>query len=61
LEDSELEGMPAGIHRFRAMPLPDEIAKLATALVAPQGLLPGTTQAETPAPKKRRQPRKKAE
>ena len=29
VEDTELEGLPAGIHRFRQMPLPDEIARLA--------------------------------
>jgi predicted nuclease of restriction endonuclease-like RecB superfamily len=29
IEDAELEGLPAGIHRFRQMPLPDEIARLA--------------------------------
>src|SRR5438552_6211805 len=25
VDDAELEGVPAGIHRFRQMPLPDEI------------------------------------
>jgi predicted nuclease of restriction endonuclease-like RecB superfamily len=35
--EGELEGLPAGIHRFRTMPLPDEIARLATALVARGG------------------------
>jgi predicted nuclease of restriction endonuclease-like RecB superfamily len=29
ISDGELEGLPAGIHRFRNMPLPDEIARLA--------------------------------
>lgn len=29
IEDAELEGLSAGIHRFRSMPLPDEIARLA--------------------------------
>jgi uncharacterized protein len=29
IEEAELEGLPAGIHRFRNMPLPDEIARLA--------------------------------
>jgi uncharacterized protein len=29
IDESELEGLPAGIHRFRNMPLPDEIARLA--------------------------------
>ena len=31
IEDAELEGLPAGIHRFRQMPLPDEVARLADA------------------------------
>jgi predicted nuclease of restriction endonuclease-like RecB superfamily len=29
VEESELEGMPAGVHRFRQMPLPDEVVRLA--------------------------------
>jgi hypothetical protein len=29
IDDAELEGLPAGVHRFRNMPLPDEIARLA--------------------------------
>ncbi len=29
VEDAELEGLPAGIHRFRQMPLPEEIVRLA--------------------------------
>jgi predicted nuclease of restriction endonuclease-like RecB superfamily len=29
IEEAELEGMPAEIHRFRNMPLPDEVARLA--------------------------------
>jgi predicted nuclease of restriction endonuclease-like RecB superfamily len=29
VEDVELESLPAGVHRFRQMPLPDEIARLA--------------------------------
>jgi predicted nuclease of restriction endonuclease-like RecB superfamily len=33
IEEAELEGLPAGIHRFRNMPLPDEIARLAGALL----------------------------
>ena len=33
VEDTELEGLPAGIHRFRQMPLPDEIARLASELL----------------------------
>jgi predicted nuclease of restriction endonuclease-like RecB superfamily len=34
LEDENLEGLPAAVHRFRQMPLPDEVARLATELVA---------------------------
>jgi predicted nuclease of restriction endonuclease-like RecB superfamily len=33
IDDAELEGFPAGIHRFRQMPLPDEVVKLADELV----------------------------
>jgi predicted nuclease of restriction endonuclease-like RecB superfamily len=33
VDDAELEGLPAGIHRFKQMPLPDEIARLADELV----------------------------
>jgi uncharacterized protein len=29
VDDADLEGLPAGIHRFRQMPLPDEVARLA--------------------------------
>jgi predicted nuclease of restriction endonuclease-like RecB superfamily len=32
IDEAELEGLPAGIHRFRQMPLPDEIARLANEL-----------------------------
>jgi predicted nuclease of restriction endonuclease-like RecB superfamily len=32
VEDAELEGLSAGIHRFRNMPLPDEVARLAEQL-----------------------------
>ena len=32
IEDAELEGLAAGIHRFRNMPLPDEVTRLAEAL-----------------------------
>lgn len=31
IDDSELAGLPAGIHRFRNMPLPEEVVKLAEA------------------------------
>jgi hypothetical protein len=34
--DEALEALPAGIHRFRQMPLPDEIARLATDIVSPR-------------------------
>lgn len=30
IEEEELAALPAGIHRFRQMPLPDEVAKLAS-------------------------------
>ena len=33
IEEEELEGLPAGIHRFRQMPLPDEISRLAAIAV----------------------------
>lgn len=33
IDDAELEGLPAGIHRFRQMPLPDEIGQLAAGLL----------------------------
>jgi predicted nuclease of restriction endonuclease-like RecB superfamily len=33
IEEAELEGLPAGIHRFRQMPLPDEVARLATEML----------------------------
>jgi predicted nuclease of restriction endonuclease-like RecB superfamily len=33
VEDTALERLPAGIHCFRQMPLPDEIARLAEALI----------------------------
>ena len=33
IEDADLEGLPAEIHRFRQMPLPDEIARLADGLI----------------------------
>jgi predicted nuclease of restriction endonuclease-like RecB superfamily len=32
IDEGELEGLPAGIHRFRNMPLPDEVARLANGL-----------------------------
>jgi uncharacterized protein len=33
IEEAELEGLPAGIIRFRQMPLPDEVARLARELL----------------------------
>jgi predicted nuclease of restriction endonuclease-like RecB superfamily len=33
IEDAELGELPAGIHRFRNMPLPDEVARLARQLL----------------------------
>jgi predicted nuclease of restriction endonuclease-like RecB superfamily len=34
IEEAELEGLPAGIYRFRQMPLPDEVARRAAELLA---------------------------
>ncbi len=34
--EAELEGLSAGIHRFRNMPLPDEIARLAGEMLKPK-------------------------
>jgi predicted nuclease of restriction endonuclease-like RecB superfamily len=33
IDEEKLEDLPAGIHRFRNMPLPDEVARLASALL----------------------------
>jgi predicted nuclease of restriction endonuclease-like RecB superfamily len=33
IEEGRLEELPAGIHRFRNMPLPDEVARLANAAI----------------------------
>jgi predicted nuclease of restriction endonuclease-like RecB superfamily len=33
IEEADLESLPAGIHRFRNMPLPDEIVRLANAQI----------------------------
>ena len=33
IDDTGLEGLPASIHRFRQMPLPDEVVRLAEAIV----------------------------
>jgi predicted nuclease of restriction endonuclease-like RecB superfamily len=33
IDDEELATLPAGIHRFRNMPLPDEVARLANELI----------------------------
>jgi len=32
IDEAQLEGLPAGIHRFRQMPLPDEVARLAASV-----------------------------
>jgi uncharacterized protein len=37
IDETELEGLPAGIHRFRQMPLPDEVARLADEALARGG------------------------
>jgi predicted nuclease of restriction endonuclease-like RecB superfamily len=34
VEDAALDGLPAGIHRFRQMPLPDEVVRLAEDLLS---------------------------
>jgi predicted nuclease of restriction endonuclease-like RecB superfamily len=34
IEDAELECLPAAVHRFRQMPLPAEVARLAESLIA---------------------------
>ena len=33
IDEAELEGLPTGVHRFRQMPLPDEVARLAAELI----------------------------
>jgi predicted nuclease of restriction endonuclease-like RecB superfamily len=33
IDDADLDSLPAGVHRFKQMPLPDEIARLASELV----------------------------
>jgi predicted nuclease of restriction endonuclease-like RecB superfamily len=37
VDDAELQGLPAGIHRFRQMPVPDEVARLAGELIGGEG------------------------
>jgi predicted nuclease of restriction endonuclease-like RecB superfamily len=37
VDDAELEGLPAEVYRFRQMPLPDEIARLAESLRSADG------------------------
>jgi predicted nuclease of restriction endonuclease-like RecB superfamily len=37
IEDADLGDLPAGIHRFRNMPLPDEVARLAGELLERKG------------------------
>jgi hypothetical protein len=34
IDDADLEGLPAGVHRFRQMPLPEEVARLASQIVS---------------------------
>jgi predicted nuclease of restriction endonuclease-like RecB superfamily len=34
VDEADLEGLPAGIHRFRQMPLPEEVARLAREVLA---------------------------
>lgn len=34
IDEADLEGLPAGVHRFRNMPLPDEVARLAAELIS---------------------------
>ena len=34
IEEKELAQVPAGVHRFRTMPLPDEVARLAAAVLS---------------------------
>jgi predicted nuclease of restriction endonuclease-like RecB superfamily len=36
VDDAALEGLPAGVHRFRQMPLPDEVARLAEEVLRPR-------------------------
>ncbi len=33
IDDADLEGLPVGVHRFRQMPLPEEVARLAGEIV----------------------------
>jgi predicted nuclease of restriction endonuclease-like RecB superfamily len=35
IDDAELAALPAGVHRFKQMPLPDEIARLASEFIGP--------------------------
>ena len=37
IDEADLAGLPAGIHRFRNMPLPDEVARLANKVLARDG------------------------
>ena len=40
IEEADWRGCPRGIHRFRNMPLPDEVARLADALLRDGGSAP---------------------
>ena len=33
VDEEELQDLPAGVHRFRQMPLPDEVVRLAEAVI----------------------------
>ncbi len=44
IEEGDLEGLPAGIHRFRNLPLPDEIARLAGALLSGRTIQKGNSE-----------------
>ena len=33
IDDAELEALPAGIHRFRQMPLPEQLVQLAEQII----------------------------
>jgi predicted nuclease of restriction endonuclease-like RecB superfamily len=49
IDEAKLEGLPAGIHRFRNMPLPEEIARLAADLLRQKPTAAGEAQHPDPA------------
>jgi predicted nuclease of restriction endonuclease-like RecB superfamily len=55
IEDAELEDLSAGIHRFRNMPLPDEIARLGAELI---GITPDAPKARERKPREPAAPSK---